>query len=122
MPLKQVEELAERGLVWHRLAAQVDAHESAHRELAIQRFFYPKVRQIEPLSQEVGLQHPTRPARLANGPCGVLDIPAQSTPTIHTTTRPIFAGNAARRDGLLERLNPVVANAACRNVQGPRLS
>ena len=122
MPLKQVEELAERGLVRHRLAAQVDAHESAHRERAIQRFFYPRVQQIEPLSQEVGLQHPTRPARPASGPCRGLDIPAQSTRTIHTTTRPIFAGNAARRDGLLERLNSAAANAACRNVQGPRLS
>jgi hypothetical protein len=41
VPLQQVAELAERGLVRHRLAAQVNAREPAHRQRIMQRLLRP---------------------------------------------------------------------------------
>lgn len=42
VPLQWVAELADRGLVQDRFAAQVDAHERAHRERVIQCLLRPR--------------------------------------------------------------------------------
>src|SRR5207247_5616518 len=54
---QQVPELAHRGLVRHRLTAQINAHELPHHPRVVQRLFYRRVRQVEPLLQKVNPQH-----------------------------------------------------------------
>lgn len=55
--LEQMAELADRGLVRHRLAPEIDAHEGPHRRGVVQRFFHGRVGEIEPVLEEVHLQH-----------------------------------------------------------------
>src|SRR3954464_14328892 len=57
MALQQVAEVEDRGFVGHRLAAEVDADEPAHRQRVIQRLFRRWVGQVEPVLQEVQPQH-----------------------------------------------------------------
>lgn len=118
-PLQQVAELAERGLVRHRFAAQLNVHEPTHREAVIQRFLRPRVRQVEPLLQEVDPQHPLQipgtPPWPGFGYSGSLSVQSSS----HGTTRPISVRNVARRAGSLWRSNPAVAKVARRIVTVP---
>ena len=62
---EKVAEAAHRGLVGHRLATQINANERPHRRRIIKRFFRRRVRQIEPVLQEVDPQHPLQPHRRA---------------------------------------------------------
>jgi thiamine pyrophosphate-dependent acetolactate synthase large subunit-like protein len=54
---EEVAELADRRLIGHRLAAQVDADERAHGRRVVQRFLHGRVREIEPVLEEVHPQH-----------------------------------------------------------------
>ena len=56
--LEQVAEAAHRRLVRYRLAAEVDADETAHGQRIVERLFHCRVRQVEPLLQEIDAQHP----------------------------------------------------------------
>src|SRR5207248_5848104 len=47
----------------HRLAAQIDTDKAAHRRRIVERFLRRRVRQIEPLLQEIDAQHPLDPDR-----------------------------------------------------------
>jgi hypothetical protein len=81
--LQQMPEAANRGLVRHRLAAQVDADEAAHRRRIIERFLDRRVGQVEPLLQEVDAQHPLDPDRrtaVAGLRIKRLDLAAQRRP------------------------------------------
>jgi hypothetical protein len=53
---EQVPELAHRGLVRYRLAAQINAHEPPHHRRVVQRLFYRRIRQVEPLLQKINPQ------------------------------------------------------------------
>jgi len=44
MLLQQVAKLAHGGLIGHALAPQIDAHEAAHRQRVVERFFHRRVR------------------------------------------------------------------------------
>jgi hypothetical protein len=61
--LEQMTKAAHRRLVGHRLAAEIDADEAAHRRRIVQRLLHRRVRQIEPLLQEIEAQHPLDPDR-----------------------------------------------------------
>jgi hypothetical protein len=63
--LEQVAEAAHRRLVRHRLAAKVDANKTPHRRRIVQRLFHRRIRQIEPVLQEIDAQHPLDPDRRA---------------------------------------------------------
>src|SRR6516162_3886696 len=79
-------EATHRGLVRHPLAAEIDADKTAHRRRIIERLLYRRVRQIEPLLQEVDAQHPLDPnRRAAIARLGIdrLDQPAQRQPRNH---------------------------------------
>ena len=84
--LQQVAEAAHRRLVRNRLAAEVDADETPHRQRIVERFFHRRVRQVEPLLQKVDAQHPLDPDRRpAVAGLGIkrLDQPAQRRPRHH---------------------------------------
>ena len=55
--LEQMTELADRALVRHRLASQIDTDERAHPRRVVQRFFHRGVREIEPMLEEEHPQH-----------------------------------------------------------------
>jgi hypothetical protein len=55
---EQVAKAAYRRLVRHRLAAEIGADETAHRQRIVERLFHRRVRQVEPLLQEIDAQHP----------------------------------------------------------------
>ena len=83
---EQMAEATHRGLVRHPLAAEIDADKTAHRRRIIERLLYRRVRQIEPLLQEVDAQHPLDPnRRAAIARLGIdrLDQPAQRRPRNH---------------------------------------
>ena len=63
MALQQVAEVEDRGFVGHRLAAEVDADEPAHRQRVIERLFRRGVGQVEPVLQQVQPQHPLQADR-----------------------------------------------------------
>src|SRR5437763_7870632 len=63
--LEQVTEAAHRRLVGHRLAAEIDVHKTPHCQRIVKRLFHRRVRQIEPLLQEIKAQHPLDPDRRA---------------------------------------------------------
>src|SRR4051812_34685520 len=50
---EKVAEAAHRGLVGCRLATQINADKRSHRRRIIKRFFRCRVRQIEPVLQEI---------------------------------------------------------------------
>ncbi len=86
VPLQQVTEVQDRRLVRHRLATEVDADEPPHGQRVIQRLLRRRVRQIEPVLQEVHPQHPLQPdRRAAVAGLGVerLDQRAQFAPRHH---------------------------------------
>ena len=55
--LHQVAELADRGFVRHRLPTEVDADEVAQRTGVIESFLGGRIRQVEPVLDEVDPQH-----------------------------------------------------------------
>lgn len=57
MALHQVAELADRRLIRCRLFAQVDTHKLPHRAGVVQSFLGGRIREIEPVLQEVDTQH-----------------------------------------------------------------
>jgi hypothetical protein len=59
--LQQMAELADRGLVGHRLMAQVDAGELANRHRLVQRLLNGRITEVEPVLQEVNAQHALQP-------------------------------------------------------------
>src|SRR5262245_41744253 len=58
-------EAAHCGLVGYRLAAEINPDETAHRARIVERLFYCRIRQIEPLLQKIDAQHPLDPDRRA---------------------------------------------------------
>src|SRR6476620_6741116 len=58
-------EAAHRGRIRHWLAAEVNADKAAHRLRIVQCLLYRRVRQAEPLLQEIEAQHPLDPDRRA---------------------------------------------------------
>ena len=95
--LQQMAELADRRLVRHRLAAQVDADELAHRTRIVQRFLDRRIGQVEAVLQAVDAQHPLQSHRRA--PCAFallnpacdsaarVPAPSGSTPVRRSTRR-----------------------------------
>jgi len=63
MLLQKMPEFAHRGFIRRRLATQINANGLAHRERVIQRLCRRRIRQIEPLLQEIDAQHPFQPHR-----------------------------------------------------------
>src|SRR6478735_9394773 len=63
--LDQVTKAAHRRLVRHRLAAEIDPDKAAHRRRIVERLLDRRIRQIEPLLQEINTQHPLDPDRRA---------------------------------------------------------
>jgi len=49
---EQMAEAAHRGLVGHRLAAEIDPDKTAHRPRIVKRLFHCRVRQVEPWLQK----------------------------------------------------------------------
>ena len=49
--LQQMAEAAHRGLVRHRLAAQINADEIAHGQRIVECLFHRRVRQVEPVGR-----------------------------------------------------------------------
>ena len=49
---EQMAEAAHRGRVGHRLAAEIDPDETAHRPRIVKRLFHCRVRQVEPWLQK----------------------------------------------------------------------
>src|SRR5262249_51909929 len=84
---QQMAEAAHRRLVGHRLAAEIDADKTAHRQRIVERLLHRRVRQLEPLLQEVDAQHPldTQPA---GAPPPAWDRPARSAGTAPATDPP----------------------------------
>src|SRR5215472_7205209 len=81
--LEQVAESTHRGLIRHRLAAEVDADKTPHRLRIVKRLFDRRVRQIEPVLHEIDAQHPLDPDRraaIARLRIDRLDQPAQRRP------------------------------------------
>src|SRR5262245_28373618 len=58
MLLEQMAEAAHRRFVGHRLAAEIDPDKTPHRRRIVERLFDRRVRQVEPLLQEIDAQHP----------------------------------------------------------------
>ena len=58
MRFEQIAELQERGGIGHRLQAQIDAGEAAHRLPVVNRVLQRPVGQTIPLLEEVDAQHP----------------------------------------------------------------
>lgn len=56
-------EVEDGRLIRHRLPAQVNANKAAHRARFIQGFFRTRIRQVEPVLQEIDAQHPLQPDR-----------------------------------------------------------
>ena len=63
--LEQVTEAAHRGFVGRRLAAEIDVDKAPHRRRIVKCLLHRRVRQIEPLLQEIDAQHPLNPDRRA---------------------------------------------------------
>lgn len=51
----------------HWLAPQIDAHKAAHGAQLIQRFFYRRIREVEPVLEKVDPQHPFDADRASPG-------------------------------------------------------
>src|SRR5712691_5292650 len=86
MLLQQVAKAQNRGLVRHHLVAQLDACKATHRLAVVDRVFRLRLRQVEPLLQEVNPQHLLQSQRLATlSGFGVvrLDQPDQPRPRNH---------------------------------------
>lgn len=77
-------ELANGGLIRHRLAAQIDADKPSHRARVVHRLFHRRIGEVEPVLQEMDLEHPLNANRRAPGAFALrikwLDYPAQSRP------------------------------------------
>lgn len=66
--LEQMAELAHRRFVRRRLTTQINAGKAAHRRRVVQGFLDRRVRQVEPLLQEVHPQHPLQRQRQRREP------------------------------------------------------
>src|SRR6516164_7123517 len=89
--LQQMAEAAHRGLVRHWLAAEINADEIAHRQRIVECLFHRRIRQVEPLLQEIDAQHPLHPdRRAAVAGFGIerLDQPAQPATAPPVPSRP----------------------------------
>ena len=62
---EQVTEAAHCRLVRRRLAAEINIHKTPHRRQIVKRLLHRRVRQIEPVLQEIDAQHPLDPDRRA---------------------------------------------------------
>src|SRR5690348_3251750 len=83
MLFEQVAEAAHRRLIRHWLMAKVDADKTSHRLRIVQRLFDRRVRQIEPVLQEIDAQHPLdadRRTAITGLRIERLDQPAQRRP------------------------------------------
>src|ERR1700688_2405974 len=93
--LQQMAKAQNRGLVRHHLVAQLDPDKATHRLTVVDRVFRLRVRQVEPLLQEIDAQHLLQPQRLATlAGFGVmrLDQPNQPRPRnhrIHLAQKPL---------------------------------
>ena len=65
MLLAQMTKAAHRGLVRHRLAAEIDTGKVAYRRRIVKRLRRRRVRQVEPVLQEMDPLHPRDPNRRA---------------------------------------------------------
>jgi hypothetical protein len=61
MLFEQVAEAAHPRLVRRRLAPKVDPDRIPHRRGIVERLFHRRVRQVEPVLQEMDAQHPLDP-------------------------------------------------------------
>ena len=59
--LKQMAETAHRRLVGYRFAAEIDPDEITHRHRIVERLLHRRVRQVEPVLQEIDAQRPLDP-------------------------------------------------------------
>ena len=50
--LEEMAELQDGRLIWHRLPAQIDADEGAHRLGIVQCLFRPRIGEVDPLLEE----------------------------------------------------------------------
>src|ERR1700682_3131908 len=66
MALQQVAKAQNRALIRHHLVAQLHPRETPHRFAIVNRIFRLRVRQIEPLLQEVNPQHLLHSQRLSS--------------------------------------------------------
>jgi hypothetical protein len=110
MPFQQMAELQDRGLVGLRLTTKIDADELAHRQRFIQCFLGRRIRQVEPVLQEIQPQHAFQADRrtaVAVLRVERLDLGAQTTPGHH----PIHLSQ--------ERGTAGFACGACRNSLSP---
>src|SRR5262249_61607985 len=84
MLLEQMAEAAHRGFVGYRLAPEIDPDEIAHCPRIVERLFYRRVRQVEPLLQKVYSQHPLDPDwRTAVAPLRIKQLPQAPPPPPH---------------------------------------
>jgi hypothetical protein len=60
---QQMPKLADRRLIRHGLAAQINAHKLPHGMRVVQRLFDCRIRQVEPLLQTMQPQHAFDPHR-----------------------------------------------------------
>src|SRR6516162_4232981 len=97
---EQMAEAAYRGLVGHRLAAEVDPDKPPHRRRIVKRLLHRRVRQVEPLLQKIDAPHPLDPDRRAAIAWFGINRFEQPAQRPHATTRSISATNTARRVGL----------------------
>lgn len=65
MSFQQVPEPADGGLIRHRFRAEINPGEGAHGSRVVQGLFDRRVRQIEPLLEEIDTHHPLQPHRAA---------------------------------------------------------
>src|ERR1700757_2881093 len=85
---QQMAEAAHRRLVRHRLAAEINPDEIAHGQRIVEHLFHRRVRQGEPLLQEIDPQHPLAPDR-GGGHCRLWDRTARSARTAPATAPPV---------------------------------
>lgn len=63
MLLQQMAETTDRGFIRYPFPTQVNAHKPAQGQRIVQRFFRRRIRQVEPLLDEVDAQHALHPYR-----------------------------------------------------------
>jgi hypothetical protein len=115
MPFQEMTEVQDRRLIGCRLTPKIDAHEPAHGERLIQRFLRRRVRQVEPVLQEVQPQHPFQADRRAVIADFWVENGSTSAHSLrHGTTCSISATNAARPVTLPRFSKLAVAKVSCR--------
>ena len=51
--LEEMAELQDSGFIRHRLPAEINTHKPAHGHRFVQGFFRPRIREVEPLLEEI---------------------------------------------------------------------